>query len=151
MLPYLLTPLPYISHAACLTSPLPAWGDEAASGGGGKGGGLCEGPSVGFFTCSEEADGNESSRKRLPLCSRGPSSGKPPCLPTVPSSLPPPPPAGRCHSQGTWWAAGQRDLGSKPIPVPYAVNGLRKNLRPPHTSFLGERTQQRWLSGCCEG
>lgn len=26
MLPHLFTPLPCISHAACLTSPLPAWG-----------------------------------------------------------------------------------------------------------------------------
>lgn len=43
--------------------PPPSVGDEAAPGGGGRGGGLSEEPSVGFFTCSEEADGNESSRK----------------------------------------------------------------------------------------
>lgn len=47
--------------------PPPSVGDEAALEGGGKGGGLSEGPSVGFFTCSEEADRNESSRKTLLL------------------------------------------------------------------------------------
>lgn len=44
-----------------------------------------EGPSVGFFTCLEETDRNESSRNCLLLCfARRPSSAEPPCLPTMP-------------------------------------------------------------------
>lgn len=103
MHPYLLTLLPPASPAAYLTSPSQRGGKRQLGGGGGKGG-MREGPSVGFFTCLEETDRNESSRNCLLLCfARRPQlSGA--SLPSHYACVPPsslPPPAGRCSRQGT--------------------------------------------------
>lgn len=114
-----------------------------------KGEDSVKGPLWGFSPAQKRQTEMKALEKRLPLCSGGPSSVKPPCLPTVPSSLPPPPPACRCHSQGTWVGGRPERPRFKSHPVPYLMNGLNKNLGPPHTSFLGKRTQQPCLSGCC--
>ena len=88
-----------------------------------------KGPLWGFSPAQKRQTEMKALEKRLPLCSRGPSSVKPPCLPTVPSSLPPPPPAGRCHTvKEHVWVAGQKDLSSNPIPAAYPVSGLSKLL-----------------------
>lgn len=71
-----------------------------------------EGPSVGFFTCLEETDRNESSRNCLLLYfpRRPQLSGA--SLPSHYAHVPPsslPPPEGRCSRQGTRVGGRDRD------------------------------------------
>ena len=82
--------------------PPPSVGDEAALGGVGEGGGLSEGPSMGFFTCSEEADRNESSRKTPAALLPRPQLGEA-SLPSHCAIFSPSPSSCRQvpHSQGT--------------------------------------------------
>lgn len=116
MFPYLLTPLPCIP-SGIPDLPLPAWGKRQL-GGGGKGG-MREGPSVGFFTCLEETDRNESSRKKLPaaLLLRAQLSGA--SLPSHHAILPP---SSLLLQAGApvrehGWAAGLERRGSNPLPA----------------------------------
>lgn len=111
-----------------------------------------EGPSVGFFTCSEEADGNESSRKTPAALLPRPQLGEASLLSHHAIFSPSPLllQAGATQSRNTGGRAGRKALSSNPIPAAYPGSALCKlfGLLTPH--FLVKGYNNPFSSGRCE-